>query len=149
MKRFLMIALAVLMGVTLVTTVFAQTTTEKATKAATDAVKAAGEKAAQPVAEKAPTAASPEQGKAPAKAEKSEPTEGPCKQVLEACKTSGFAYGEAKKGHGLYKDCVNPIMQGKTKVPGAAKPLPSVDPKLVSQCKAKNPEFGQGPVGSK
>ena len=30
MKRFLMITLAVLMGVSLVTTVFAQTTTEKA-----------------------------------------------------------------------------------------------------------------------
>jgi len=39
MKRFLMIVLAVLMGVSLVVTVFAQTATEKAPKAATDTAK--------------------------------------------------------------------------------------------------------------
>ncbi len=39
MKRFLMIVFAVLMGVSLVVTVFAQTTTEKAPKAATDTSK--------------------------------------------------------------------------------------------------------------
>ena len=40
-------------------------------------------------------------------------------------------------------------MQGKTTVPGATKPLPSVDPSLVAACKAKNPKFGSGKVGMK
>jgi microtubule-associated protein 1 len=57
MKKFLMIVLAVLMGISLVTTVFAQTTTEKATKAATtdtakEKGKALGDKATQAATDK-------------------------------------------------------------------------------------------------
>ena len=83
---------------------------------------------------------------APAQEEKAP---GPCKQIVIACEKAGFVYGEAKKGYGLWLDCVDPIMQGKTTVPGATKALPTVDPKLVSECKAKNPKFGSGQVGTK
>jgi hypothetical protein len=56
MKRFLMIGLAVLLGLSLVTTVFAQTATEKATKATTEKAAPAPEKVTQEKAapEKAP-----------------------------------------------------------------------------------------------
>ncbi len=29
----------------------------------------------------------------------------------------------------------------------ATKPLPAVDPKVVDECRAKNPKFGSGQVG--
>ena len=79
---------------------------------------------------------------------KPEHKEGPCKQVLDTCKNAGFVAGQAAKGYGLYGDCVNPIMQHKTVVPNAIKPLPSVDPKVVAECKKRDPAFGAGPVGS-
>jgi hypothetical protein len=74
---------------------------------------------------------------------------GPCEQILKACEGAGFVKGEAKQGYGLWLDCVDPIMQGKTTVPGATKPLPAIDADLVAKCKAKNPKFGSGKVGTK
>jgi hypothetical protein len=74
---------------------------------------------------------------------------GPCQQIEKACKDAGFIKGEAKKGFGLWVDCIDPIMQGKTSVPGATKALPSVDAGVVAACKAKNPKFGEGKVGTK
>jgi hypothetical protein len=73
---------------------------------------------------------------------------GPCKQVADACKAAGFKPGDWKKGDGLWADCVDPIMQGQTSAPGATKPLPTVDPNVVAQCKAKHPKYGSGKVGS-
>jgi hypothetical protein len=141
MKKFLIVALAVLISVAFVTGVFAQTTTEKATKAATDAAEKA----------KATGVTTQEKATTPAKTEKPAAQEQskPCQQITQICKKADFDPGEAKKGTGLHKDCINPIMQGKTKVPGATKPLPVVDPKLVAACKAENPKFGQGQVGTK
>ena len=75
-------------------------------------------------------------------------TPGPCKAVEQACKNAGFIQGDWKKGDGLWRDCVDPIMQGQTNVPGATKPLPSVDAKAVADCKAARPKFGGGKVGS-
>jgi hypothetical protein len=72
----------------------------------------------------------------------------PCKAVEQACKNAGFIQGDWKKGDGLWRDCVDPIMQGQTNVPGATKPLPTVDAKAVAQCKAEHPKFGAGKVGS-
>jgi hypothetical protein len=69
--------------------------------------------------------------------------EGPCKQVVEACEKAGFIKGQWKVGKGLWVDCVNPVMQGKS----CSKPaiaVPSVDGGLVSACKAKHPKFGTG-----
>lgn len=74
---------------------------------------------------------------------------GPCHEIRKACLAAGFVEGDWKQGYGLWRDCINPTMQGLTSVPGATKPLPSVDPSLVSACKAKNPNFGKGKDGSK
>jgi hypothetical protein len=73
---------------------------------------------------------------------------GPCKQIEQACKTAGFIKGDWKKGDGLWRDCVDPIMQGQSNVAGATKPLPSVDAKAIADCKAQHPKFGHGKVGS-
>jgi hypothetical protein len=73
---------------------------------------------------------------------------GPCKQIAEACKTAGFVKGDWKKGDGLWRDCVDPIMQGQTTVAGATKSLPTVDASVVAACKAKHPKYGSGKVGS-
>jgi hypothetical protein len=73
---------------------------------------------------------------------------GPCQQIAAACKNAGFIPGDWKKGDGLWRDCVDPIVQGVTTVHGATKPLPTVDPSVVSACKAKHPKFGAGKVGS-
>ncbi|HTQ72691.1 MAG TPA: hypothetical protein VMI74_00255 [Burkholderiales bacterium] len=73
---------------------------------------------------------------------------GPCKEIANACRNAGFIKGDWKKGDGLWRDCVDPIMQGKSTAPGATKPLPQVDPSLVSACKAKHPKYGGGKVGS-
>ena len=120
--------MAVLISVAFVTTVFAQTATEKATKAATDTAtekgKAAGDKAGKEESAR-------------------------CKQITETCKKAGFVLDESDKGYGLQAHCMNAIMQGSSAVPGAKKPLPAVDPKLVAECKAKSPEYGTGKVGSK
>ncbi len=71
-----------------------------------------------------------------------------CKQIADSCKAAGFVKGDWKKGDGLWRDCVDPIVQGQTSVPGATKPLPTVDAKVVADCKASNPKFGEGKVGS-
>ncbi len=74
---------------------------------------------------------------------------GPCEQIVKACEGAGFVKGEAKQGYGLWVDCIDPIMQRKTTAQGATKPLPSVDPNVVSACKTKHPKFGSGKVGTK
>ena len=73
---------------------------------------------------------------------------GPCKQIAAACQSAGFIKGDWKKGDGLWRDCVDPIMQGKSSAPGGTKPLPQVDAGLISACKAKHPKYGGGKVGS-
>jgi hypothetical protein len=74
---------------------------------------------------------------------------GPCQQIRKACEDAGFVKGEAKKGYGLWVDCIDPIMQGNASVPGATKALPTVDPNVVAACRAKNPKFGSGKVATK
>ncbi len=69
---------------------------------------------------------------------------GPCHEIRMACEQAGFVQGEAKLGYGLWVDCIDPIMQGKPAPHKAIKPLPNVDPKLVAECRAKNPQFGMG-----
>lgn len=76
------------------------------------------------------------------------PHEGPCKKIVEACKGAGFIQGDWKKGDGLWRDCVDPIIQGATTVPGATKSLPKVSADDIAACKAKRPKFGSGKVGS-
>jgi hypothetical protein len=40
-----------------------------------------------------------------------------------------------------------PIMQGTPQPRRAGKPLPQIDPQLVADCKAQNPNFGQRRAG--
>jgi hypothetical protein len=70
--------------------------------------------------------------------------EGPCKQIEDACVKAGFVKGEAKEGYGLWVDCIDPIMKGTAQPSKAKKPLPAVEADLISACKTKNPNFGQG-----
>ena len=102
---------------------------------------AQAETAAAPAAPE--TAATPAASAKPAK-------RGPtaCQQISKACKDAGFAKGEWKEGTGLGADCINPIMQGVTSVPGSTKALPSIDSAVIAQCKQQNPKFGTGRVGS-
>lgn len=78
------------------------------------------------------TAQSAEPGAAP----------GPCRQIVEACKSAGFVAGDYKKGYGLWVDCVGPIMHGSTPPANADKPLPTIPAEVVAACKQKNPNFG-------
>ena len=68
----------------------------------------------------------------------------PCEQVVKACESAGFVKGQAKAGTGLWKDCIDPIMQGGAQPAKATKALPTVDPSVVAACKAKKPNFGEG-----
>jgi hypothetical protein len=68
---------------------------------------------------------------------------GPCDEITTACKGAGFIEGDAKKGDGLWVDCVDPIMQGAKQPAKATKPLPTVSPQVVAACKQKNPKFGE------
>ena len=70
--------------------------------------------------------------------------EGPCKQIEQACEKAGFVKGEAKEGYGLWVDCIDPVMKGTSQPAKAKKPLPAVGGDLISACKAKHPNFGQG-----
>jgi hypothetical protein len=70
--------------------------------------------------------------------------EGPCKEIVQACEQAGFVKGEAKEGLGLWADCIDPIMAGKAQPANSKKPLPSVPAGVVSACKTKHPNFGQG-----
>jgi hypothetical protein len=70
--------------------------------------------------------------------------EGPCKQIEDACGKAGFVKGEAKEGYGLWVDCIDPIMKGIAQPSKAKKPLPAVGADLISACKTKNPNFGEG-----
>ncbi|MFM8442537.1 MAG: hypothetical protein ACKN9W_04230 [Methylococcus sp.] len=110
-------------------------------QAETAAAPAAPATAATPATTAAPAAAAK-----PAKAAK--PAAPACQKISKACKDAGFAKGEWKEGTGLGRDCINPVMQGMTSVPGSSKALPTVDPAVIAECKQQNPKYGTGKVGS-
>jgi hypothetical protein len=66
-----------------------------------------------------------------------------CATIRQLCENAGFVQGAAQSGNGLQRDCIQPIMQGATQSSGASRPLPVVDPQLVSACRATKPNFGQ------
>lgn len=70
---------------------------------------------------------------------------GPCEQIVNACTGAGFVVKEAKEGKGLWRDCVNPIIQGTT-ASKSVLPLPTVAPAVIAACKTKRPHFGEGKV---
>ena len=67
-----------------------------------------------------------------------------CAEIRAACKQAGFERGRAKTGEGIFVDCIAPIMRGTPQPRRASKPLPQINPQLVADCKAQNPNFGQG-----
>ena len=67
---------------------------------------------------------------------------GACGQIKSACVNAGFVQGGLKSGTGLWKDCIEPILQGKTQPRKASKGLPQIDPQIVAACKQQNPSFG-------
>jgi N-acetylglucosamine-6-sulfatase len=71
------------------------------------------------------------------------PAQGPCAQIIAACQAAGFSQGAAKSGKGLQIDCVEPIMQGKTGENNAGLRLPTINPKIIAACKARNPKYAQ------
>lgn len=56
--------------------------------------------------------------------------EHPCKKIMESCTAAGFKKGGYKEGKGLFKDCMQPIMEGKT-VAGV-----TASPADIEACKA-------------
>ena len=71
------------------------------------------------------------------------PHQGPCEQIVAACRDAGFIQGGASTGDGVRIDCVDPVMQGVASAKNRGKPLPEIDPQLVIACKSVNPNFGQ------
>ena len=76
------------------------------------------------------------------------PAQGPCDQIVAACKSAGFIEGDFKTGNGLQVDCIRPIMQGTPQPPKAKIPLPKVSPEAVAACKQKHPNFGEPKPGA-
>ena len=63
--------------------------------------------------------------------------------IRQLCENAGFVQGAAQSGNGLQRDCIQPIMQAATQSRGASRPLPLVDPLVVTACRAAEPEFGK------
>lgn len=68
---------------------------------------------------------------------------GPCEQITAACEKAGFVSGGGREGAGLVVHCLEPLMQRKPQPRNAKKPLPQVDPQLITACAAARPAFGK------
>jgi hypothetical protein len=69
---------------------------------------------------------------------------GPCAKIMNACKSAGFVKNDAKEGKGIWLNCIDLIMQGKPPSASAKLALPIISSKVVSACKKKRPDFGDG-----
>lgn len=58
------------------------------------------------------------------------------KSAIEACSSAKFERGKSKEHKGLFKDCVRPVMEGKT-VEGV-----SIDAALVKACQDRKAAHG-------
>src|SRR5271156_1201783 len=58
-----------------------------------------------------------------------------CEQIKTACKNAGFVLGGGAR-NGLLVDCFQPIVQGTAQPKSASRPLPTINPQLVSACRA-------------
>jgi hypothetical protein len=74
--------------------------------------------------------------------------QGPCEEIVAACKSAGFIEGDFRTGNGLHIDCIDPIMRGAPQPPQAKIPLPKVSPATVAACKQKHPNFGEPKPGA-
>lgn len=71
------------------------------------------------------------------------PKQGPCEQIVQACKSAGFVLGDAKEGNGLIVDCIRPIMNGAAQPTKAKLALPQVSSSTIAECRTKRPNFGE------
>jgi hypothetical protein len=58
-----------------------------------------------------------------------------CDQIKTACKNARFVLG-GRARNGLLVDCFQPIVQGTAQPKSASRPLPTINPQLVSACRA-------------
>ena len=68
------------------------------------------------------------------------PDEAACEQVRTACKDAGYLRGSGEVGSRLVKDCVEPLLNGRTKDNASTLTLPTVDVAILTACKG-------GPLG--
>jgi arylsulfatase A-like enzyme len=66
----------------------------------------------------------------------STPSRSPCAQLAAACQDAGFTHGGGEPGTGVFRDCVGPLLQRKS-VNALGKPLPRIDPELVTACRER------------
>jgi hypothetical protein len=66
----------------------------------------------------------------------------PCALISKACKDAGFVKNAGKGGNDISNDCVVPLIEGKPQPSDAAKPLPQVNPQIITACKQMNPYYG-------
>jgi hypothetical protein len=57
-----------------------------------------------------------------------------CDQIKSACRNAGFVLGGGAR-NGLLLDCFQPIVQGTGQPKSASRPLPTIDPQVVSACR--------------
>ena len=73
----------------------------------------------------------------------------PCEQIKTTCINAGFVPGGGASGNGLWRDCVNPILQGRAWSRKSGTPVPQVDPQIVAACQAQDPGFGHSKRASR
>lgn len=61
----------------------------------------------------------------------------PCLKIQQACKKAGFVKGGAKEGKGLFVNCVQPILKGKS-VPGV-----TMDAATIQACEDNMEKLAQ------
>ena len=66
----------------------------------------------------------------------------PCAQITKSCKDAGFIRNAGKGGIDMSADCVVPLIEGKPQPSDAVKPLPQIDPDIITACKQMNPYYG-------
>jgi hypothetical protein len=69
------------------------------------------------------------------------PLQDPCDAILSACKEAGYTAGGGARGKGLWKNCVEPIMQGQPPA-NSEQAFPSIDPGTIDACHQERPKFG-------
>jgi hypothetical protein len=73
------------------------------------------------------------------------PNYGPCGEVKAACRRAGFVSGGASAGIGLALDCVRPIIEGIPPPARVLRPLPQINLRLLTACRASLGRIGKPP----
>jgi len=72
-----------------------------------------------------------------------------CSIIDSLCKEAGFILGAAPRGQGYLAHCIQPLLKGIARHPGANKPLPRVNQNVVSACRRSAPaKWKENLIGS-